>query len=314
MERRIARYDGALAVAVVNGPGSVAVAGPDALLTAWVQAMTAEGLRCRRLPVDYGAHSRHVEPAVAGLGAALAELVATSAALPMYSTVTGALVDGEALDARYWCRNVREPVRLDRAVAAAFAEGRRVFIEVGPHPLLTGAIAATVPEAIVGRSLRRDEGGRAALLAALAELHVAGLAIDWRRVFGTAAPLADRLPTYAFQRRRHWLTRRATGADGAGLAHPILRARVDLPGGQVVLATLLLAGLAGCAFVPGDHAYTMREQSTVKLPVSSGGETAPANVKARAPQLHPADPNLVMNLIRSSSASKQLVDGRVIER
>lgn len=52
--------------------------------------------------------------------------------------------------------------------------------------------------------------------------------------------------------------------------------------GAVLAALLLLAGMAGCAFVPGDHAYTMREQSTVKLPVSSGGETAPANVKVQA--------------------------------
>ena len=48
---------------------------------------------------------------------------------------------------------------------------------------------------------------------------------------------------------------------------------------RTTLATLLLGSVAACALVPGDQAYNMREQSSVKLPVKSGGEVAPANVK-----------------------------------
>lgn len=45
---------------------------------------------------------------------------------------------------------------------------------------------------------------------------------------------------------------------------------------------VLFSGLAGCAIIPGSNTYTMREQSSVKLPVKQGGEEVPANVKVKA--------------------------------
>jgi polysaccharide export outer membrane protein len=45
------------------------------------------------------------------------------------------------------------------------------------------------------------------------------------------------------------------------------------------LTALMLSAITGCALIPGDQAYSMREQSSVKLPVKEAGEVAPANVK-----------------------------------
>lgn len=44
---------------------------------------------------------------------------------------------------------------------------------------------------------------------------------------------------------------------------------------------VLLSGLAGCAIIPGSNTYTMREQSSVMLPVKQGSEQVPANVKVK---------------------------------
>lgn len=43
----------------------------------------------------------------------------------------------------------------------------------------------------------------------------------------------------------------------------------------------LFSGLAGCAIIPGSNTYTMREQSSVTLPVKQGSEQVPANVKVK---------------------------------
>ena len=60
--------------------------------------------------------------------------------MPLYSTVTAAQVTGPDWDAEYWCANVRQPVRFADAMTAVIDSGERVFLEVGPHPVLSGNI------------------------------------------------------------------------------------------------------------------------------------------------------------------------------
>ena len=57
------------------------------------------------------------------------------------------LVSGAELDATYWARNLREPVRLSQGIAALAAERPTCFVEVGPHPVVLRSIEA----ALLGR-------------------------------------------------------------------------------------------------------------------------------------------------------------------
>ena len=104
------------------------------------------------------------------------------------------------------------------AVRALAESGHRVFIEVSPHPVLTGAMTATVDEAVVTGTLRRDDGGPDRFLASLGEVFTRGVPVDWAAVL----PVGRRveLPTYAFQQQRYWPAARAltVGGDGAASA------------------------------------------------------------------------------------------------
>jgi pimaricinolide synthase PimS1 len=84
---------------------------------------------------------------------------------------------------------------------------------------------------VVG-SLRRDRGGVDQLWRSLAELHVHGQPVDWQRVLPSARKVD--LPTYAFQRQRHWLdapTRATTTAAGQVPGrHPWIGAMTTLAG------------------------------------------------------------------------------------
>src|SRR6185436_3942307 len=87
------------------------------------------------------------------------------AAIGIYSTVTGTLITGEQMVSAYWARNLRQPVMLSAAVAAASSDGHDVFLELSPHPLLVQPIQETIGDrgAIAAASLRREEDGNLAL-------------------------------------------------------------------------------------------------------------------------------------------------------
>ncbi len=121
-------------------------------------------------------------------------------------------MDGTALDADYWYRNLRRPVRFEDATRSLARDGYRLFVESGSHPVLTVPLQETLDAAgVAGRALgtlRRDRAGLRQFTAALAEAHVSGAHIEWGRV-GWARRAGHRqwvdLPTYAFQHRRYWL-------------------------------------------------------------------------------------------------------------
>ncbi|MEU8461375.1 type I polyketide synthase [Streptomyces sp. NPDC029003] len=211
-------WAGRISVATINGPRSTVVAGEAVALDELMAACERDGVRGRRIPVDYGSHTPQVEQ----LREALLELAAPVAPragdVPMYSTVTGGLLEDGAADAEYWYRNLRQPVRFEETVRGLIADGHVTFIEVSAHPVLTSPVEET-GEAIgvdvfAGGTLRRDQGGTRRFLSSLGELWVRGGTPDWSAVYAPVAEGAEpvELPTYAFQRDRYWLAPSAVGA------------------------------------------------------------------------------------------------------
>ncbi|MET8850308.1 type I polyketide synthase [Amycolatopsis sp. NPDC004625] len=205
-----ARLADGLSIAAVNGPAAVVVSGEPAALDALVAACEADGVRAKRIPVDYASHSAQVEQLHAELLEVLAPIRPRTGEIAFFSTVTGTWLDGAELDARYWYTNLRETVRLDIAVGTLAAEGFATFVEASPHPVLTTAIGETEGAEALG-SLRRDDGGYERFLRSLGEAHVRGVAVDWTPAFPGAHRVE--LPTYAFQRRRYWLDAGTAAAD-----------------------------------------------------------------------------------------------------
>ncbi|MFI6093757.1 type I polyketide synthase [Streptomyces sp. NPDC051218] len=199
------------------------------------------GVRARRIPVDYASHSVQVEEVREQILSDLADVAPVSSTVPLYSTLTGAPIDTASMDAGYWFDNLRSTVRFEDATRALLADGRSVFVECSPHPVLAVGVQETAEaadaDAVVVGSLRRDEGGEERFLTALAEAWVAGVDVDWSAV----VPAGHRvdLPTYAFQHERYWPRPMVSGDVSAvgqvGLDHAVLGAVVSLSGGGAVL-------------------------------------------------------------------------------
>nr|BFE69918.1 hypothetical protein GCM10020092_032190 [Actinoplanes digitatis] len=255
VDARLAGFGGRLSVAAVNGPGTVAVSGDPDALDELVAACVADGLRARRIPVDYASHSAHVERIRDLLLVELKDLAPRAGDIAFLSTVTADWADTTGLDAGYWYENLRRTVRLEESLAALIEQGHDVFVECSPHPVLTGSIedtaAAAGADAVVIGTLRRDDGGRERLLVSLAEAHVRGVAVDW-----TPAVAGGRivgLPTYAFQRERYWLEP-AARRDPSGLDSV-----VHLVGG----AGTVLTGRIGVAAQPWLAAHRLGDRVVV---------------------------------------------------
>ncbi|WP_329792575.1 SDR family NAD(P)-dependent oxidoreductase [Lentzea sp. DG1S-22] len=206
---RLAGHPG-VEVAVVNSARSTVVSGDQDAVEALVAQWKQEGLRARRIAVDYASHSPHVDSVREQVVEALAGIRPRQGSTPFFSTADCAWTD--RLDAAYRAHNLRAPVRFGEATEALLAEGFRHFVEVSSHPVLVGAVgdtvtAADVDDAVVVGSLRRDEGDFRRFLTSAAEAFTGGMDVDW----STAVPStrtrvrAADLPTYPFQRQRFWI-------------------------------------------------------------------------------------------------------------
>ncbi|WP_344903770.1 type I polyketide synthase [Streptosporangium longisporum] len=243
MRERLAPWGDRVSVAAVNGPGSTVLSGETAALDELLESLLADDVRARKIPVDYPSHSAYVEPLQERITADLAGIVPRSVEVPFCSTVTGEPIDTAGLDAGYWYTNLRRQVRFDEAVRTLLGQGHRVFIEVGPHPVLAMGVQETMEamgaDAVAIGSLRRGEGGMDRFVTSLAEAYVHGAPVDWTPLFAPHGPRRVKLPTYAFQRERYWLDATdsvdLTSAGLSSVDHPLLGAVVVVADSQGVL-------------------------------------------------------------------------------
>ncbi|WP_344564250.1 SDR family NAD(P)-dependent oxidoreductase [Streptomyces axinellae] len=265
-------------VAAVNSATATTLAGDADVMAEVTTRLEAAGASVKRLRVEVAYHSHQMEEIREPLLAALRGITPRPAEVPLVSTVTGDRVEGPELDAEYWWRNVRRPVRFAEAVGRLAQLASGAFVEVGPHPVL----ATAIDEALAGRggelvrvaSLRRDQPQRSHMLEALGTLYAAGAEPDWERVHPGRREHLD-LPRYPWQREHHWSESAAgrearLGGDGPRLAGRSVQATT--PTREVRLST------AEFPYLP-DH----RIGQTVVFPGSGYLEAALAMFPEDAP-------------------------------
>lgn len=215
VRQRLAPFGDRLSLAAINSPAQTVVSGEGAALAEFVAGCAAAGVWARLVPATWPGHSKVTELVRDRLLTELAPVQPRSAPIPFFSTVNADFVDTATLDAQYWYRSLREPVRFADSVTALIGDGITGFIEVSPHPVVTmsiGAIAEAVgvadDVAVVG-SLRRGQGSPERFLASLAQAHCAGVQVDPRALVSGGARVD--LPPYAFQRRNFWAGAAVTG-------------------------------------------------------------------------------------------------------
>ncbi|MFQ6396367.1 SDR family NAD(P)-dependent oxidoreductase [Nocardia sp. KC 131] len=223
-----ARNPDELWVSAVNSPQATTMSGRRPALAALAAELTDTGVFARMLRVNCACHSPDMDPLHDELMDVLAGLVGGESTIPMYSTATGARIDGIELGADYWWRNFRRPVLFEPAVRALLADGFDTFVELSPHPVLANSLNEITADATVVTSLARKKDDWESLLGSFATLYVNAGTVAWPLRYPAGAPVLE-LATNPWMRQPFWnesaLSRRYR-TDGQ--AHPMLK-RVDGP-------------------------------------------------------------------------------------
>ncbi|MEU9704083.1 SDR family NAD(P)-dependent oxidoreductase [Streptomyces sp. NPDC047981] len=284
-----------VAVAAVNGPGSVVISGDTEAVLGIAKDLGTRGVKTRRLTVSHAFHSPHMDPMLDDFRAVAEGLTYAAPAIPLVSDVTGEVIPAEQVGTPdYWVRHVREAVRFADTVRTLRDAGVTTFVELGPDGVLSALGRDCLPDGDEETEfvplLRKDRDDGPALAHGLARLWVRDAAPAWDAGLGGGSGThPGDLPTYAFQRKRYWAmpVRPAGDLGASGLApaeHPLLgavltRADADetLFTGRLSLKThpwLADHAVLGRVLLPGT--------AFVELAVRAGSETGAGHLEELA--------------------------------
>ena len=197
-----------VSVAAANSPRACIISGDAEPVALLVETFVARGVFSRLVKVDVASHSPHMEGPARTLLGVLEGLTPAASDIPFVSSLLGRAASGLDLDAAYWARNLREPVRFADALAVLSDEGISAFVELGPHPALCPSVEQAVEprdgrEPVIACCGLREAPERVSLLTVVARLWCAGVPINWARGSRAPARVVD-FPLYPWQRRRYW--------------------------------------------------------------------------------------------------------------
>jgi acyl transferase domain-containing protein/acyl carrier protein len=238
----LAPYDGQVVVAAVNAPRQVVISGQDGAVDEVLGLLARRGVSSRELDVSHAFHSPLMETADAPFGCVLDDIRFEDPRVPFYSSVTGGRLGADAMRRpEYWRDQIRLPVRFAEAIRALAGEHVDACLEVGPGTTLLSFGRESLPAGdcrwvpSIGR--QRDDWRQ--MLEGLALLYADGADIDWKGFDSAFTRRTVDVPTYPFQRERHWMaaadrarrTARAPGPDRdpAREPHPLLGRRLASP-------------------------------------------------------------------------------------
>lgn len=174
-------------IAAVNSPCSVTLSGDAKTLEEISQVMRTKGVFHRFLRVEMAYHSIIMESVQDELFECLKNIQPKKPVIPVYSTVTGRVVNGVSHCPQYWCDNIRKPVLFARVMKNLIQQGLKVFLEIGPHPVLSKTIKENLlahqTQGSVIFSLHRKHSERQTMYKALGHLYTLGLEIPWEQFY-----------------------------------------------------------------------------------------------------------------------------------
>jgi acyl transferase domain-containing protein/acyl carrier protein len=213
-----------VAVAAVNGPALTAVSGPSAEVAALEGRLEGRGIRAQAIHAASAFHSAMMDPVLDAFRQAVSRVKLSAPAIPYVSNVTGsAMTAADAIDPGYWVRHLRHTVRFWDGLQAIIREQDPallpVLLEIGPGRTLASlarsASTASRPLEILSsiRHPQDDLDDATVLQTTVGRLWLAGVAIDWAGYHARESRRRAPLPTYPFERQRHWILPAAPRAE-----------------------------------------------------------------------------------------------------
>ncbi len=219
--------DGDMDLAAVNAPSMVVISGPHEVMDRLEARVAEASLDCRRLRTSHAFHSAMMDPVVEAFKSLVIEAQPRPPRVPIISSLTAEpLRDDEATSPEYWARQLRHAVNYAGAAATLLASGDCALVEVGPGTTLLSATAQQRSQPRPRASIdtlghpKQARSASEALLLSLGRLWIAGVDVDWSRVYEGASDRLLRLPRYRFANERYWVSPPEGESDSPRLLLP----------------------------------------------------------------------------------------------
>lgn len=220
-----------LEVCAVNSPKGCTVSGEKSAITQLHNFCVQHNILHWVLDLDYAFHSRQMEPLKSSFLSGVQDIHPNTSSIDFFSTVTGTKLRGKKLDANYWWNNVRQPVQFEQAITQLINDGVKVFLEVGPQPILKRYIEdilrARKVTGAVFTTLKRQGDESLDLKQSIYKVLLSGSNFDKSCLFpvtGKAIPL----PAYPWIKEVHRLQPTSENSNQTDLRieHPLLGWRI----------------------------------------------------------------------------------------
>ncbi|WP_413988224.1 amino acid adenylation domain-containing protein [Labrys okinawensis] len=199
-----------LAIAAINGPSLCVASGPYEAIDRLETALKDRNVVSRRLHTSHAFHSPMMDPIIEPFTGHVRKLALQAPSIPYVSGVTGQWITvAEATSPDYWARHFRQPVRFADGLGLLLGDANAVLLEVGAGNTLTSlALQGAAKGRVVVPSLgdaQRERPDEDSMAEALGRLWAAGVPVNWPGLRDGAQPRRVSLPTYPFERERHWV-------------------------------------------------------------------------------------------------------------
>ncbi|HJP92759.1 MAG TPA: SDR family NAD(P)-dependent oxidoreductase [Pyrinomonadaceae bacterium] len=225
-----------LALAAVNGVGQCVISGADEAIEQIEEELTAKGTACQRLRTSHAFHSGMMEPALEPFLKVINGIELNRPQIPFISNVSGTwITDKEATDPQYWTRHIRQTVRFAAGVEELLKDPEAILLEVGPgltlktlarwhpHKKPTQLVISSIP------APRERQEDLPYLLRTLGQLWLGGVEPDWSAFNAHEQRMRVPLPTYPFDRQKHWVDfDPRAGSNQLGSRSRLYNKRLDL--------------------------------------------------------------------------------------
>jgi amino acid adenylation domain-containing protein len=286
--RLLGPFSNNVSIAAINTPMQVVLSGEGDTIDRFASVLRAQGIHCRQLAVSHAFHSLQMDAALQPLENLARQVKLRQPAMRLFSNLYGRAVATEVTDPAYWRDHARQPVQFAAGIGAMIAAGCELFVEIGPGVQLSQLAQEVDPQRQIETisTLRRNENDWCTLLEAVGRLNVHGVAVDWAAFQKGTAFRPVRLPSYPFQRTRHWYrgelvsagSSAAVQSDGSA-SHPLLGRRLRLPGSAEIRFEARFSQIApnfvqdhrlfGVSLPPGASHFAMLAEAAECL--ASGG-------------------------------------------
>lgn len=205
-----------VSLAAINAPSLCVLSGSTEGVAKFQSAVAnkleANDLGCKLLRTSHAFHSFMMEGAAKKLKDALKEIEFKEPKIPYISNLTGTWISNEIINNKdYWIDHLCKPIKFSNGIRTLQESGIYIYAEVGPGSALSSFVRLHFQNNSYDNTIQifnkyhADGIDEYDIYAGLADLWVHGAYIDWQQVFFSDDRRRIPLPTYPYDKRKHWI-------------------------------------------------------------------------------------------------------------